>query len=196
MAFEAVRDSRVFMWSVLLAGPTIFLHESGHWLTARSFGHEVEMHSSRITNVGEFEITAVEQIARAGAGPAVSILLALLGYTLIAKPNWREFAIALIATAVCRTLLIMPHLVFGPLRAILGTDTEKPHFDEYIFMDELGLPVWPLLLALLFFLIWLARVIHQEFRAHRRLRHWLALVCGVGAGVAIWMAVVGPAIFG
>ena len=188
-----IRQSHLFGWAFILAGPSIFLHEAGHWLAARMFGHEVSFEPTRIVNVGVFEVPAFEQAIRSGAGPVVSIVLAIIGYFL-ARSAWREFAAALMAGAVCRVVLILPYFVFAPLRALLGTSASPPNFDEFIFMRELGLPAWPMLVFLLPFLFWIARTIHQMFADHQPARSWAALLIGVASGVITWIKLLGPAV--
>lgn len=185
----------LFVWALVLAGPTIFLHEAGHYLAGLAYGEDVRMTaSSVISDTLATDYPPVQRVVQTGMGPMTSVVLTLIGIALIGR--FRAFGSALAVTAPARFIFSAGFLGVLAYRALSGLPPPSPSFDEHTTMTAIGLPLWPLLVIELLFLIWVWRRVHRAMPDGRRRLAWGALIAGTVAGIFAWLGLVGPALIG
>ncbi|EAQ30662.1 hypothetical protein NAP1_07780 [Erythrobacter sp. NAP1] len=183
----------LFFWSLVLAGPVIFLHEAGHFLAGLTYGEDVRMTaSSVISNTPATDYPPLQRVVQTGMGPIVSVVLTLIGIALIGR--FRAFGLALAITAPARFIFSVGFLGVLAYRALSGLPPPSPSFDEHTVMTAIALPLWPLLVGELIFLIWVWRTVHRAMPDKRRWLAWGALIAGTVAGIFAWLGLVGPAL--
>ncbi|WP_271077610.1 hypothetical protein [Aurantiacibacter sp. MUD61] len=185
--------AKLFGWALVLTGPTIFLHEAGHYLAGLGFGEEVWMTAASVeSNTPASEYPPLQRAIQTGMGPVVSIILTLIGLALIKRSP--GFGAALAVTAPARFIFSVGFLGVLAYRAIKGLPAPSPSFDEYTVASAFDMPVWPLLVAELLFLIFVAAKVHRALPQRKKWIAWLALVIGTIVGGYLWLAMLGPAL--
>jgi hypothetical protein len=135
----------------------------------------------------------LQRVIQTGAGPLVSIILTLLG--LIILKHRRNVGAALAIAAPARFVFSVGFLGVLLYRQFAGLPPPSPSFDEFTVMTAVGLPVWPLLLAELAFLIFVGIRVNKALPATKKWLCWLALLTGTVAGGFLWLNVVGALLF-
>ncbi|MEO9826136.1 MAG: hypothetical protein ABJF50_17180 [Paracoccaceae bacterium] len=181
----------LFALALAFAGPAIFLHELGHYVGGLAYGEEVRMTaSSVISDTPTSSYPPVQRLVQTGLGPVVSVLLTLIGIALLNR-HWTVGA-ALAVAAPARFVFSAGYLGFLVYRALVGLPPPSPSFDEHTVMSAINLPVWPLLLAELLFLIWAGRKVHRALPEAGKWQNWACLITGTVAGFFLWLAYIGP----
>ena len=198
-ARSGVLPLALFVWAILLTGPTILLHEAGHALAAHVHGQAVTLGAFAISYPGDIMLTAQERALVAAAGPLVSLMLAFAGVLLVSttlahRPNWQAPALAIIVASLARFAVTLAFLPISILRWAFGTEASEPNFDEYNFASRLDLPVFPILVGLLIACLLFGRFVDCRLPEGRKRKSWAALVAGTIFGIAIW-AMIGSFLF-
>lgn len=192
------RAAKLTAWAAVLAPLGVLLHELGHWVAAQALGYSgaalLTASVSGGAKLGEAPgwMVAVEALG----GPAVTVVLIMIALQALRRSQPPLWAIALGATAPLRFLVVGVHLVVKIGMLAMGQQLGTPNFDEYNAAAGLGWPPEPLYAAVLALLIYAwVKVVRHALRGWR----WiglLALVAGSAVGLALWMNVVGPLLFG
>ncbi len=155
---------------VLLAFGSVILHEFGHALTARKLGvgvSSIELHFfGGVANLTSQPKSANDEAVIAAAGPAVSFVLAALGYTLHAATGLGVFALLGAVNLVIAVFNLLPALPMDGgriFRALLSKRYGFVRATEFsvkisrvvaIAFGVVGLAFMQLQLLLLAFVLW------------------------------------------
>lgn len=183
-------------WGALLAPAGIILHEMGHFLVGLSLGFPVRLNAGSVSGgpaIGSATDMAVAM--QASAGPLVTItLMAIAAWGLINRPGSR-WAFALAITAPLRFIVGGTYLFWVGKAWLEETAFQgTPNFDEFNAALALGLsPVWLVavqVLGLIAFWIWAT----TRPRPIARIASVGSVLAGAVIGIALWMALIGPAL--
>lgn len=183
-------------WGALLAPAGIILHEMGHFVVGLSLGFPVRLNVGSVSGgpvIGS--ATNLDVAMQASAGPLVTIaLMAVAAWGLISRPG-SHWALALAITAPIRfivggTYLFWVGKAWFEESAFQGT----PNFDEYNAAIALGLsPVWLVtvqIFGLVAYWIWAT----TRPKPNARIASVGSVLVGAIVGIAVWMALIGPAV--
>ena len=185
-------------WAALLAPAGIVLHELGHFAVGWFLGYPVRLNVGSVSGGPELGAAPDWAVAlMASAGPLVTIALMAIAAVALMRRPLSKWALALAITAPLRFLVGGTYL-FWVIKARLENSafSGTPNFDEYNAALALGLsPVWLLaiqMIALVCYWFWSA----SRPARGRRLLNVGSVLIGAVAGIAIWMALAGPALLG
>ena len=183
-------------WAALLAPVGIVLHELGHFAVGLSLGYPVRMHVGSVSGGAAIGLASDLHVAmEAVAGPLVTVALAAIAiWGLLRRPGSR-WALALAITAPIRFIVGGVYL-FAVIKAWLEETAFQgtPNFDEYNAALALGLsPVCLVAVQTLGLLAYWSWVITQP-RPVARLASVASVLVGAVVGIALWMALIGPAV--
>ncbi len=181
-------------WSFLLVPVCIVLHELGHLLTALALGFPNPAFHFSAVSPGDVSQQAQWELGAVGlAGPLVTALLTAMGIAAHRCRPALSWPFALAVAAASRFVVAVPFSLANAFVRLNGERLTPPAFDEQKAADALG---WSgeLLLgltsaAVLFVVVWLVLELP---------RRWLSLpavLVGSAAGWALWMGILGPALF-
>lgn len=189
---------RLAGWGALLAPMGIVLHELGHLFVGISLGYPVRLNVGSVSGGPKLgSATDVDVALQASAGPLVTIILMAIAAWGLTKFPGSRWAFALAITAPLR-FIVGGVFLFWVAKARFENAAFQgtPNFDEYNAALALGLsPVWLVAIqicGLLAFWIW---AITRPMSRGMIVSIASVLVGGI-IGIAMWMALVGPAILG
>lgn len=170
-----------------LGGPLgIVIHEFGHYMAGITLGYDEVHYSYRRVNFETENLSTISHGIFLAAGPAIDLTWAIVGIALLAR--------RVAAHNYGFGYWIATFLAVVSVRWI-KTAVEGPGSDEAKISELLGWPWFALPAVMAVFavpaLLWIFRL-HYRAGTHRH------LLCGLvaeGAGIALWMGVVGPALF-
>lgn len=182
-------------WCVLLAPLTIVLHEVGHYAAARWAGSPNPVLHYSWTDPGSLPTKGGMTDGVIGlAGPAVSIILALVACAWILTRGPARGAFALAVCAVSRFVVAVPYTLMKLVARLMGWSMGPPAFDEYKAGTALGLSGDALLASTIVVLVGVLVVVGRKLPSGERSVAWLGLVAGTILGWAFWMLLLGPAL--
>jgi hypothetical protein len=183
--------------SALVMGPiAALLHELGHWIVAKAAGFQPTLHAYAVSGIPEaapFGGNPSGVAAVALAGPAVTMLLTAVGYTLWRQDSSRSWTLALAFAAPTR-LIINALFLIGSMLVVLGVaERSNPNFDEVTAASALDIPAVSLAIigALVLPLTWWSII--RRLGQYR----WVditSLAAGTIIGMALWLGPVGDSL--
>jgi hypothetical protein len=190
------RFSRVMPWlgwCVLLAPITIVLHELGHYAAALWAGSPNPVLHYSWTDPGNLPAKGGSTDGVIGlAGPAVTIILALIACAWILMRGPTRWAFALAVCAVSRFLVAVPYTLINIVARLAGRRLGAPAFDEYKAGTALALSGDALLASTVLMLVGVLIFVGRKLPAGERSVAWPGLVIGTILGWACWMLLIGP----
>lgn len=183
---------RLAGWAAFFAPCAVLLHELGHWVGGYALGYDVLLDVGSVSGGAQLGEAPGSHVAfQAGAGPVISIALTLFALSFIRKDGNVYWALALVAVAPVRFLVVASSLVIDLIVAVLGGTRGVPNFDEYNTAAGLGVPAYPVFLGVVAFLLWAWWSVWKRLPKQR----WLSLVmliAGAAFGLILWFQVIGP----
>lgn len=187
---------RLLCWSALLAPVGIVLHELGHFVVGMILGYPVQLNVGSVSGgpaLGSAPDMAVA--LQASAGPIVTLVLMAIAARGLGKQQGSHWAYALAITAPLRFIVGGTYLFWVAKAWVEGTAFQgTPNFDEYNAALAFGLaPVWVVtvqIFGLVAYWIW----VMTRPRSGGRIICLVTVLVGAIIGIALWMALVGPAI--
>lgn len=190
---ERVHSRVVVSWlaAAAIAGPfTILAHELGHFLTGIALGHpDVTLHYASVSSgAADAGVPAWELGLVAASGPLFSLAIVAICTWVAYRHRPYPLVVAAGVIAPVKFVIGIAFLV-ARLRGAVGG---SPNFDGFNAAVHFGIsPVWTSLAgALVLVAAWvlLIRSIHPGGRGPPL----LGLTVGTGAGIALYLGVVGP----
>lgn len=180
--------------SAFVAGPiAVLLHELGHWIVANAAGFQPVLHAYAVSGVPDaapFAGNPTGVAAVALAGPMVTLILTVAGYTLWRRDPSRSWALAMAFAAPTRFIINVLFLVGSVLIALGVAERSNPSFDEVNAASALGIPAASLAVigALVLPLTWwfIIRRLDQN-----RWTAVAAIAAGTLIGMTLWLGPVG-----
>lgn len=180
--------------SALVVGPiAVLLHELGHWIVAKAAGFQPVLHAYAVSGVPDaapFGGNPTGVAAVALAGPMVTLVLTVAGYTLWRRDSSRTWALALAFAAPTRFIINALFLLGSVLVALGVAERSNPSFDEVNAASALGIPAASLAVigALVLPLIWWSIIRRLD---QNRWTTVAALAAGTLIGMVLWLGPVG-----
>ncbi|MDN3646663.1 hypothetical protein QWY75_10675 [Pontixanthobacter aestiaquae] len=146
-----------------------YLHELGHALTAKAFGYNVVMTINRVSEVHGVGYSPIyEANLVAAAGPAVTILIAVLAY-------WARARLGALAPIVIGNAMVM--------RLIASVVSFSSPNDEARLSANLGMPIWvlPVLVCTVLIAIFVAIARERKMGWQWYLAMWAGVSIGYSA---------------
>ncbi len=183
-------------WAALMAPVGIVLHELGHFIVGLMLGYPMQLNVGSVSGGPRLGSAADIHVAlQASAGPLVTIvLMAIAAWRLTKRPGTR-WAFALAITAPLRFIVGGTYL-FWVAKAWLDNTAFQgsPNFDEYNAAQAFGVsPVWLVALqtgCLVAYWFWVT----TRAGPAARMASVGSVLIGAVVGIALWMALIGPAI--
>lgn len=179
-----------------MAPTGILLHELGHFLAGLSLGFPVRLNVGSVSGGPALGSAADSAVAlQSSAGPLVtSALMVIAAWGLTTRPGSR-WAFALAITAPLRFIVGATYLFWVAKAWIERTAFQGTlNFDEYNAALALGLsPEWLVAIqfgGLIAYWIWTAAML----RPAGKIASVGSVLFGAVIGIAVWMALIGPAI--
>jgi hypothetical protein len=180
-------------WCVFFVPVTIVLHELGHYATARWLGFpNPVLHYSSISP-GDVTTRPVWLSGVVGlAGPAITIILALIacGWVFWRRPSRWAFALAI--SAASRFVVGVPYTVANVVVRVIGATLQPPAFDEYKAGVALRWSGDALLASTALVLVAVLLCVGVKLPRGERSVAWPGLLIGTALGWALWMKLLGP----
>lgn len=186
--------AKLAAWTALMVPLTILIHELGHFSVGLATGLPVELRPTSVSGGAEPGAAADWLVAlQAGAGPIVTVVMALVFAALYRSDPRRLWALAGAVAAASRLLVTTAFLGMRLLLLVLGRPFQgTPNFDEHNVARALGLPPMLMAAAASLFLIALYAWLLRRIARGRRLPFVLASIAGVAAGAVAWSVLPPP----
>jgi len=180
-------------WGAVVAPLTIVAHELGHFGVGLFLATpDLALHYGSVSDTAsEQGVPAVRIGAQALAGP-VATLLIMAACVMGLRQKVHPFFVVTLIAAPIRFAVGAVYLAFSLQAAIQGGARGEPNFDEFKAAQALGFAVEPLLIgelvATIAIWVWMFRRLQRE----TRFSSLFGAVVGIGLGIGVWIALIGP----